>query len=41
MKGPDDDCRAIKINDLFVYDNLGQEKPSTRPRRVRSSCSPA
>jgi len=25
MKGPDDDCRAIKINDLFVYDNLGRK----------------
>ena len=25
MKGPDDDCRPIKINDLFVYDNLGRK----------------
>ena len=25
MKGPDDECRAIKINDLFVYDNLGRK----------------
>jgi GTP-binding protein len=25
MKGPDDECRGIKINDLFVYDNLGRK----------------
>ena len=25
MMGPDDATRAIKINDLFVYDNLGRK----------------
>merc|ERR1711966_340522 len=24
MMGPDDDMRGIKINDIFVYDNLGR-----------------
>jgi GTP-binding protein len=37
MKGPDDDCRAIKINDLFVYDNLGR-KAVTRRRPEKLSC---
>ena len=25
MMGPDDKVRPIKINDLFVYDNLGRK----------------
>eukprot|EP00629_Pelagomonadales_sp_RCC1024_P015014 CAMPEP_0119261526 /NCGR_PEP_ID=MMETSP1329-20130426/1561_1 /TAXON_ID=114041 /ORGANISM="Genus nov. species nov., Strain RCC1024" /LENGTH=637 /DNA_ID=CAMNT_0007261091 /DNA_START=141 /DNA_END=2054 /DNA_ORIENTATION=- len=25
MMGPDDACRPVKINDLFVYDNLGRK----------------